>query len=429
MVACRTVCLRRLAQGCWSVQMRFWRFLANANVTIEKLTAGWSEQTRPAAAGRHVLAIQDTSEIKFATTEETRRGLGKIKKGNAFGVLLHPLLAVDADSGAVLGLAGGRVWTRQGEVTTPHAQRRLTEKESGRWIAAAEEAKETLAAARLITIVEDREGDFYAHWALTPADNVHLLTRLMNDHALVEGGTVRAAMAHLPVADTATIELRQRPNRRPRTAHLCLRFASLTLKRPATTGEADLPKSIRVNAVEVIERNPPAGAEPVHWILLTTHRVDSVAAAWQVVDWYRQRWIIEQFFRTLKLQGLRIEDSQLASAERLLKLVAIAAKAATIIMQLVQARDGRDKQPASLAFTDHEIAALATLSARLQGKTARQKNPHPCNTLAWAAWVIAKLGGWHEYDAKPPGPITFHHGLTYFRAFAAGWAAWAARNV
>ncbi len=402
--------------------MRFWRFLANESVTIEKLTHGWSEQTGPAAAGRHVLAIEDNCEIKFATTQESRRGLGKIKKGNVYGVLLHPLLAVDADNGAVLGLAGGTVWTRQGEVTTPHAQRRLADKESGHWIAGAEDAKERLAQARLITIVGDREADFYAHWALTPADNVHLLTRLMNDHALVEDGTVRTAMARLPVADTATIELRERANRRPRPVHLSLRFASLTLKRPASTGEEGLPDSLRVNAVEVVELHPPAGAEPIHWILLTTHAVDSAAAAWQIVTWYRQRWLIEQFFRTLKLQGLRIEDSQLATADRLLKLVAIAAKAAAIIMQLVQARDGRDRRPASLAFTAQEIAALVALNARLQGKTARQKNPHPETTLAWASWVIAKLGGWHEYEAKPPGPITFHNGLTYFRAFAAGWA-------
>ena len=198
------------------------------------------------------------------------------------------------------------------------------------------------------------------------------------------------------------------------------------LQRPKNTLEKDLPAGIRVNAVEVIERHPPRGAEPVHWILLTTHPIDSVAAAWRIVGWYRRRWIVEQFFRTLKLQGLRIEDSQLATADRLLNMVAIAAKAAAIIMQLVQARDGRDPQPASLAFTDDEIKAIAMLNHRLQGKTQRQKNLHPDNTLAWAAWVIAKLGGWHEYEAKPPGPITFHNGLTYFRAFAAGWAF---RNV
>lgn len=403
--------------------MRFWRFLANDSVTVERLTASWSEQTGLAAAGRHVLAIQDTSEIRFTTQEADRRGLGKIKKGNTFGVLLHPVLAVDAEDGAVLGLAGGRVWTRCGEVTTPHARRRLADKESGRWVASAAEARESLAAARMITVIDDREGDFYAHWALTPADNVHLLTRLMNDHAVVKGRTVRRVISRLPVVGTAKIELRSRPDRRPRTAHLQLRFGALALKRPENTPEEGLPESVRVHAVEVRETRAPKDAEPIHWILLTTHEIDSPAKAWRIVDWYRQRWIIEQFFRTLKRQGLRIEDSQLASADRLLKLVAIAAKAAAIVMQLVQARDGRDMQPASLAFTDDEIAVIATLNQRLQGSTRRQKNPHPPNTLAWAAWVIAKLGGWHEYEAKPPGPITFHNGLVYFRAFATGWAA------
>lgn len=422
MVACATVCVRQLAQGRWAAQMRFWRFLANEQVTVDKLIAGWSEQTGPAAAGRHVLVLQDTSEIKFATTAENRRKLGKIKKGNAYGVLLHPALAVDADSSVILGLAGGSLWTRGDEDKAPHAERRLSDKESVRWITTAAQAKETLAAAHMITIVVDREGDFYANWALTPTGNVHLLTRLMNDHALTEGGTVRAALAGLPVADTAAIELRQRPNRRARTAHLGLRFAALTLKRPAYMADEDLPASRPVHALEVVEPNPPDGAEPVHWILLTSHVIDSAAAAWRIVEWYRRRWIIEQFFRSLKLQGFQIEDSQLQSADRLLKLTAIAAKAAIINMQLVQARDGDDPQPASLAFTDNEIEAIAALNTRLQGKTDRQKNPHPPNTLAWAAWVIAKLGGWHPYEANPPGPITFYNGLAYFRAFAAGWA-------
>lgn len=402
--------------------MAFGRFLANKRVKLSKLIEDWSEPTRQACAGRHVLAIQDTSEIKLSTTPENRRGLGKVKKGKAWGALLHPMLAVDADSGVLLGLAGGCVWTRSGPVSTPHGERRLVDKESARWVDTAEQAKQTLATARLITVIDDREGDIYAHWALTPAPNVHLITRLMNDHAIVEGGTVRTALAHQPVLATAVVELRDRANRPARTARLSLRFTTLSLKRPQNTPDKELPDSVPVQVVEVFEPHPPKGVEPLHWILMTTHTIDGIAAAWQIVEWYRRRWIIEQFFRTLKLKGLRIEDSELATAERLLKLIAIAAKAAVIIMQLVQARDGRDAQPASLAFSPHEIKVLAILNARLQGRIQRQKNPHPIHTLAGAAWVIAKLGGWHEYQAKPPGPITFFNGLTYFRALAKGHA-------
>jgi hypothetical protein len=94
--------MRKLAQGDRSQEMRYWRFLANRRVTVKRLIEGWSDQTHQAVAGRHVLAIQDTSELKFATTEDDRRGLGKVKKGNSYGVLLHAMLAVDADGGSLL---------------------------------------------------------------------------------------------------------------------------------------------------------------------------------------------------------------------------------------------------------------------------------------------------------------------------------------
>jgi len=396
--------------------MRFWRFLGNEAVTLDKLIAGWGEHAGRAAGGRHVLAIQDTSEIKFTTTAQDRRGLGKVKKGNTHGALLHAMIGVDADSGIVLGLVGGRIWTRQGDVTTPHAQRAVADKESARWIVTAEQARQALAGAAMITLVGDRESDFYAHWARSPDGTVHLLTRLMHDHALVEGGTVRQALAPLAVADHAVIALRERVDRQPRDAHVRLRFGAMTLKRPRNTVEKGLPDGVAVHAIEIVEPDPPRNVEPVHWIILTTHDVPTAADAWRIVGWYQRRWTIEQLFRTMKRQGLRIEDSQLQTADRLLKLIAIAASAAAIVLQLVHARDGHDPQPASLAFDPDEIELIARLNRSMQGKTPRQTNPHPDDTLAWAAWVIAKLGGWHEYEAKPPGPITLFNGLTAFRA-------------
>jgi hypothetical protein len=402
--------------------MRFWRFIANDRVTVEKLIEGWWEQTGDAVCGRHVLAIQDTSEIKFSTSEDDRRGLGKIGKGNIFGVLLHAMMAVDAETGSCLGLVGGKVWTRKGDVKVPHAQRTLSDKESERWLTTAEQAKEILAQARLITVINDREGDIYAHWARTPMDGVHLLSRVMHDHALMGGGTLRQAIKRVPFSAKAVIELPRRIDRRPRKAHLALRFGSVALQRPRNTTEKDLPPSVMLNFVEVIEQHPPKGAEPIHWLMLTTHRVASVADAWQIVGWYKRRWIIEQFFRSMKSQGLQIENSQLETADRLMKMVAIAAKAAAIVIQLVQARDGVDSLPAGFAFSPEEIEVLETINKDLQGKTELQKNPHRKRTLAWAAWIIAKLGGWSGYASHtPPGPITFHNGLAQFQILVRGW--------
>ena len=106
------------------------------------------------------------------------------------------------------------------------------------------------------------------------------------------------------------------------------------------------------------------------WRLLTAHPIADVAIAWRVVNWYRQRWTIEQFFRTLKQQGLQLEDSQLDGAERLIKLTAIAARAACAIMQLVQARDGQSAQSAKIVFSPAEIETLHALLPEVEGKTA-----------------------------------------------------------
>ena len=145
--------------------------------------------------------------------------------------------------------------------------------------------------------------------------------------------------------------------------------------------------------------------------------------AWRIVEWYKRRWLIEQFFRVLKTQGFKLEDSQIATADRLLKLVAIAAKAAVITIQLLQARDGRGQQPARLAFNADEVATLAALNRNLEAKSKRLRNPHPPDSLAWAAWIIGRLGGWDGYpSSKPPGPITMKHGIEYFHAVAAGWS-------
>jgi hypothetical protein len=404
--------------------VRYGRFLANRKVTLAALLDGWSEQTAAAARGRHVLAIHDTSEINFRTSPERRRDLGEVGKGNSRGLLVHAMLALDAVSGSCLGLVGGRIWTREGRVTVPHQHRALADKESERWITTAARAQQVLAAAAMVTVVGDRESDFYAEWATVPGVNFHLLTRVMQDRRLADSGSLYAAGASFPIAGTAAIELRGRGPKEPsRKAHLTLRFGPVVLKRPQGS-DSSLPKSVKLNLVEVVELAPPAGVEPVHWRLLTTHDADTAAAAWQIVEWYKARWTIEQLFRVMKTQGLKLEDSQLETADRLLKLAAIATKAAAVTLQLVQARGGRSAEPASLAFSANDIAALDVLNPQVEGKTRLQKNPHPKHSLAWASWIIAHLGGWDGYaSSRPPGPITFNHGLEYFYAFAAGWGA------
>ena len=341
------------------------------------------------------------------------------------------MIAVDADSHACLGLVGGGVYTRDGVVTEPHRDRPLSERESRRWIDTAERAKDVLASAAMVTVVADRESDMYPAWASVPQPGFHLLSRAQGDRRLADpprgGGpeaakprTLFSAAEGFALAGTRKIDLPARqPDRPKRTATVEMRFGEVEICRPRDERDRSLAKTVRLRLVEVREVNAPEGVEPLLWRLVTTHEVETAEKAWQIVGWYQARWTIEQLFRVTKSQGLQLEDSQLASADRLLKLAAVAIKAACIDMQLVQERDGKHQLPASTVFSEPEIETLEALVPTLEGKTERQQNPHPARSLARASWVIARLGGWNCYY-KPPGPITFRRGMERFYAIHRG---------
>ncbi|MDX8480512.1 transposase, partial [Mesorhizobium sp. VK24D] len=125
-----------------------------------------------------------------------------------------------------------------------------------------------------------------------------------------------------------------------------------------------------------------------------------------------------------KSQAIDLEESLIADGDALERLAAAALIVATRVMQLVQGRGAAGQAfKAARLFSPTEITVLEALVTRLEGKTQKQKNPHPVHTLAWAAWCIARLGGWNGYaKERPPGPVTFSNGLKRFHAIAEGFA-------
>ena len=100
----------------------------------------------------------------------------------------------------------------------------------------------------------------------------------------------------------------------------------------------------------------------------------------------------------------------------------MALKIATKAMQLTLARDGEEFIPIETMFDDNQQQALIKLNEKLKGTTQKQSNPHPQNSLAWAAWVVARLGGWKGYKSqRPPGPITMKRGLQDLEKFIWAW--------
>jgi hypothetical protein len=155
--------------------MQFRRLLHNRSVTDEEMSLHAGGRTGQRAAGRHVVVGQDTSELILGSWR-SRHQYGSVAKGNAAGLLLHAALAVEAGSQALLGLVSMQVWNRGREALAPRRQRATAAKESQRWVESTQRAGEVLAAAASITMVSDRESDFYELFVKRP-QNVELVVR------------------------------------------------------------------------------------------------------------------------------------------------------------------------------------------------------------------------------------------------------------
>lgn len=418
-----TTCIHALAED-RAEALAFGRFLDHDAVSHSEMLTNAARYTGQRAIARHVLAIQDTTEFNFPRHTASKRGFGRSGNDRDPGLFLHPTIAVDAANGGMIGLVGAQIINRTSDKVEKRARRPIEEKESYRWLLAADEAAEVLAGAACVTVVADRESDIYEQFARRP-EGVHLLTRAAKDRCLADAGRLFATIDAWPEQHRETIELPAVPGRPARKACLALRFGAVSLRRPATA-DTKLTAHVDLFVVDVVEIDAPAGSEPLHWRLLTTHAVTTVEQALQIVFWYRLRWTIEQVFRTLKSAAVQVDQSQVTQARRFVKLAVVGLIAAVRIMQIVIGRDGNTAQSMADAIDPAHEPALTVLNGRLEGKTEKLKNPHPPGSLAWFAWIVGRLGGWSGYTSrgyKPAGPKTIARGLLRLDSFLEGWDA------
>lgn len=390
-------------------EMRITRFARNPAVTIEEMVRTAAARTAANVAGRHILAVQDTTTLR--------------DDGVHHSISLHPMVAVDAGCGAMMGLVSASLMVRDGTGgRVPLRLRSHGEKQSRRWVDMTHEAAKLLAAgAASVTAVSDREADFYESFALC-APGVHQLVRAEYDRCLSDGGKLFAQLAGQPELGRARIELPAVPGRPARRMTVALRACPVELRRPprCAADRKMLPAHFTVTAVEAVEIDPPQGAKAAHWRLLTTHAVENLAEAARIVGYYRDRWVIEQVFRTMKTRGFDIEALRVADTQPFSILCMAALVAAILVMQMVRERDGLAKRPMTDGFDTEDLPMMQALCASLEGKTQRQKNPHTPATLAYVSWLCARLGGWNCYYGKP-GPIVIYNGLIQLRAIQRGW--------
>ena len=399
-------------------EMAAHRYLSSPYVTSQGVLEALGSHTGEACAGRRVVAAQDTTEISFTGKSAGRLGLGPGGDGKSPGFFIHAVVAVDAEDEAVLGVVGAQIWTRGAEPVTHRRSRPIEAKESRRWTQGAQTAAAQLSTATQVVVVADQEADIYDHFARRPP-GAQLLVRARHDRALEDGGTLMSQSADWPVHTQALVQVAPRgPGDKGRVAQVEICSNRVKVARPASA-DAKGPASLELGLVEVREPKAPPGVKPLLWRLITTLPVDGPEAAREVVRLYRLRWRIEEVFRALKSDGLRLEQTQLRDPVRLFRLAALALGAAARIIQLVDARDG-GRRPMSDVLDSRFTPAVAVICRSREGATPKQQNPHAQGSLAWLSWVVARYGGWNCYG-KPPGPKTMAKGWERFAATLTGF--------
>lgn len=391
-------------------EVRIGRFLRNLSVTPEEMLETALARSCALVAGRHVLAIQDTTSLR--------------DDGKHSNHQLHATIAVDAEDGTMLGVVAACFLRHEGAIAVHCNKRPFAEKDSHRWLAATEEAARLAAAgAACVTVVADRECDIYDEFALRPAET-ELLIRCHHDRVLADGMRLYRCTAGLCELGREIVSVPAAPGRAGREAVVALYARQVTLRRPKRNRAAEaakLPATLTLTYVEAREIGAPADTTPLHWRLLTTHAVTTLAEARRIVGFYRRRWSIEQLFRTMKTKGFNIEAVVMEAELAYENLVTATLIAAVQVLQMVHERDGIARRPLQDVFDAADQPALEAVCATLEGNTAKQKNPHPPGSLAYATWVCARLGGWTGYYGKP-GPIVVLQGLLRFNAMREGWA-------
>ncbi|MCY7356121.1 MAG: IS4 family transposase [Rudanella sp.] len=406
----------------------FYRFLNNQAVGLNEVIKNHIADYQLDQHKGHLLCINDTSEMNFTSHQGRLKNdtLGLVGNNKDTGFFLHPTLVMDAETDQFLGFSSLQIWTRSPHKLDKNARKYptlpITEKESFKWIKAMTDSSEQLANARMITVIADRESDLYEEFQRIPTPKTQLLIRSGQNRKLygsdkmlyqtLEGQPIAGSYELIIPADVSRKQAK-------RIAVMCVKFCAVALKKPALLKEGK--DFVSLYAVQAQELHPPAGVVPICWRLLTTHEVHDLDQARQMVNFYKLRWWIEQLFRVLKSQGLNVEGSELEDGESLKKLCVYALPTALKVMQLVASRSDVNT-PIQTVFSADEQVCLAAVLPTVNGCSDKSKNPHSPEHLAWATWIIARLGGWDgQPSQRPAGMITMYRGVLRFNSLFEGW--------
>jgi len=390
----------------WAAVKAAYRFFDNEKVSAEQILEPHFQRTiQRMRSYERVFAIQDTTYLDY-TDHPATEGLGPIgtKSQNRRGFVKHTTLAVSA-SGVPLGCLTDQIWVRATSDEKTAEPPPFSARESYKWVAALSQTRSRSPAGVEVITVCDREADIYDMFLV--AQQMPFVIRAAQNRR-VEGAydTLKTLVNAAPLAGTFRLEVPARGGQPRRQADLAVHFVHTVLCPPAhrQSETTETLPGVEVYAVWVVEHHPPEGVAPLHWLLLTNVAVSTFEEALERIHWYTQRWHIEVYFKVLK-SGTKVEQSRLATQDRLLRYIALLSVIAWRLYGLTLFNRHDPALACTHILTENEWKALYTTTH--QTRTLPPETP----TVGEATLWIAKLGGFLGRKSDgPPGVMVLWRG-------------------
>ena len=388
----------------WKETKALYRWLDEPDVTFAALMQPHFQQTRAQATGEDVvLLVQDTTDIDLSHRHKIS-GVGQIGNERGRGFFVQTVLAVRPQTREVLGCMAQEPFVRipapEGEQRSQ--RRKREERETDVWMRQVQ-AIGTPESGSLWVHVGDRGADMFPFFQACRSTQTHFLVRAAQNRRVQESEeeisySLTQARA-FPSQASRVLELPARHGHQKRSAQLQLACGQMTLLPPRHEPRAGK-EPLTVWVIRVWEEEAPEGEEPLEWVLLTSVPTTTLEQAWERVEWYRHRWLVEDYHQCLK-SGCRIEERQLQTVDGLMRLLGLLSPLA---VRLLQVRACAREDPERPAYEVIEPLMLAVLAEHAGGS--------PLSMTLGTFWrEVARLGGYlaRSHDG-PPGWRTIWKG-------------------